>query len=164
MRFALFTPEGTRRLTPDSPGRMAHLMSFWLAVTIFVFGGLSFADEPGELRAGHVLMLLLMLWMAVTSRRHLTLGVFASETALHLRRAGACTRVELDQVQAFTLRSDDKHPRVLWVDLADGRRYPTPAYLGDATATGLALTRTQMDTLIADLTRHLPNPATTNPA
>lgn len=161
MRFALFTPEGTRRLTPDVPGRMAYLMGFWLAVTMFVFGAPAFADEPGDLRAGHVVMLLGMLWMARTCRRTLALGVFASETALYLCRAGSCVRIELDQVEALTLRSDEHLPRVLWVDLEDGRRYPTPAYLGDATSRGIALTRAQMDNLTADVTDLLPKPAAT---
>ncbi|GAA1652268.1 hypothetical protein [Catellatospora bangladeshensis] len=160
MHVALFTPKGTVRLTPDAPGRMVNLMVFWSAVTLFVFGLFALDDEPGGAKPGHVTVLLVMLLFARGFHRTLTLGVFADETALYLCRAGVSVQVQLDQVEALTLRSDEQLPRVLWVDLKDGRRYPTPAYFGDVGTRGLSLTRAQMDTLIADLTRRLPAPAT----
>ncbi|BCJ77363.1 hypothetical protein CS0771_69070 [Catellatospora sp. IY07-71] len=163
MRFALFTPEGTRRLTPDAPGRMMNLIGFWVPVTLVVFGIPAVIEEQDGLDASHIVGLVAMLYLARFFRRPLIMGVFASETALYLCGAGD-RRIEIDQIQTFTLRSDEQHPRVLWVDLIDGRRYPTPAYLGDTTGTGLALTRAEMDALIAELTRRLPRPATADSA
>jgi hypothetical protein len=164
MRFTLFAPRGSRRLTPHVPMRMATLISFWVAVALFVLRLGTALDDPSDRWAGHILVLLYLLLVARSFRRALTAGVFADEKAVYLCRALARIRVELDEIQALTLRPHALDPRVLqphvlWLDLTDGRRYPTPAYLGDVTPVGIALTRSQMDALIADLTRLLPRPA-----
>ncbi|MEU7821355.1 hypothetical protein [Catellatospora sp. NPDC049133] len=160
MAFSLFTPAGSERLTPDAPQRLFTLMAYWIGVVLSVAMGINVVVDPG-VELAEAWMMTPFVVMAVVAQQALSVGVFAGERALHLHVGNQPLKIPYDRVEAFTIRAHREKSRVLWVDLRDGRRYPTPAFVGTGVRTGMiALTDAEMTVLLAELTRRaaLPQP------
>ncbi|GAA1370626.1 hypothetical protein [Catellatospora chokoriensis] len=162
MAFSPFTPAGSNRLTPDIPQRLLMLLGYWLGVVLSVATGIAAAVERDANLAVAAATVAPFVVLAVFSRRALSVGVFADETALRLHSGSQPLMISYDRVEAFTVRPHREKSRVLWVDLRDGRRYPTPTFVGTGARAGMiALTDAEMATLLAELTQRaaLPQPA-----
>ncbi|WP_144126660.1 hypothetical protein [Catellatospora sichuanensis] len=160
--FSPFTPAGSNRLTPDVPQRLLMLMGYWIGVVQSVAIGIAAVVERGSDLVEAAPLMAPFMVLAWFCRRALSVGVFADETALRLHAGRQPLMIEYDRVEAFTVRPHREKSRVLWVDLRDGRRYPTPAFVGTGVRAGMvALTDAEMATLLAELTRRaaLPQPA-----
>ncbi len=157
-----FTPAGSNRLTPDVPQRLLMLMGYWIGVVLSVATGIAAVLEREANLLEAATMMAPFMVLAWFSRRALSVGVFADETDLRLHAGNQPLTIAYDRVEAFTVRPHQEKSRVLWVDLRDGRRYPTPAFVGTGARAGMiALTDAEMTTLLAELTQRaaLPQPA-----
>jgi hypothetical protein len=136
-----------RRLTPDPDSRMGSLLGFWLAAAMAVYGFV----EIGVRDAGFGTLLALVLG-ALWCRSQLRIGIWTSGTHLHVFDGRRTLLFALAQVEKFAIRPDGDRTAVLWIDLSDGTRYPTPAQLKYRRApSGVSMTSSGLTDLLAVL-------------
>ncbi|MDI1464584.1 hypothetical protein QEZ54_26805 [Catellatospora sp. KI3] len=124
-----------QRLTPFSRERNQYLL------IVPVVGYLIARGEP--------LGFLLLLLFAGSFIRFLRTGIFATDSTLRVS-GGPYFSARFDEVVAFTVRRDERGHRALWIDLVDGRRYPTPVGLDPGQNT-IMMSQSQLDALVANL-------------
>ncbi|WP_212825290.1 hypothetical protein [Catellatospora sp. TT07R-123] len=125
----------SQRLTPFSRSGLIYPVLGLMGVFLIV--------------AGERVGLLSLLIMIAGTIRFLRTGIFASAAKLRVG-GGATFTVRWNEVAGFAVRRDERKPRTLWVDLTDGRRYPTPVGL-DKDKHLIVMSQPQLDALIANL-------------
>ncbi|MFC7244292.1 hypothetical protein ACFQO7_17600 [Catellatospora aurea] len=136
-----------RRLTPDPDSRLGGLLGFWFCAAMAGYG----IVEIGVREAG-IGRLLMLVGGALWFRGQLRIGIWTSGTHLHVRYGHRNRAFAFSQVEKFAIRPDGERAAVLWIDLADGARYPTPAQLKYKRApSGVSMTLSGLTDLLAAL-------------